>query len=302
VSENGEANDGAEDKPARQELPSWNRSRSKKKRRKDGDDDVFQAGVRRAGRAALSKSWLVVGGLALAAGGIGLGVYLWGAGVEGAADSTRVLSQAVAYEHRAMTGDIETIMAGLDRDPPNPIVKDEAEREAAIVAALEDLAALGHDDTDRLGDLLRAARALRGGDHATALELYDGFIQRTPADHPAGFVAREGRAAALEASGDLDGALVAYEGIATEVGQFYRDMSLYHQGRILERLERADEAIARYKQYMEEFLLTEGSLAREEVKNRMLELDPEGLAAMGPTGPEGGIEMVEQTVGQAAGQ
>jgi hypothetical protein len=294
VSDDSEAQDSVEDKPARQELPSWNRSRSKKKRGKEGNEDAFQRGVKRAGRAALSKSYMVLGGLALGAGAIALGVYLWGAGVEGAADGTRVLGQATAYEHRAMTGDIETIMAGLERQPPNPIIKDEEEREAAIQAALEDLAALQHDDTDRLGDLLRAARSLRSGDHATALSLYDAFIQQTPADHPAGFLAREGRGAALEAGGDLEGALVAYEGIATEAGQFYRDMSLYHQGRILERLERNDEAVARYKQYIEEFPLTEGSLAREQVKNRMLELDPVGLSSLGPTGPEAGIEIVDQ--------
>lgn len=288
--------DGAsEDKPARQELPSWNRSRSKKKRRGGEDEDAFQRGMKQAGRAAISKSWLVLGGMALAAGGIGLGVYLWRAQVDDAASATRVLAHAAAYENRAMIGDVEAIMGAIERDPPSPIVKDEAERKAMAMQALDDVESLGHEDTTLLADLMRASQALRDGDPQAALAQYDHFLSKASADHPMAFVAREGRGIALEASGDLEGALAAYQGVAPEAGLFYRDMGLYHQGRMLEALDRKDEAVAIYKQYIEEFPLTEGSLAREEVKDRMLELDPEGLAALGPqTDPDAGIEILDQ--------
>jgi tetratricopeptide (TPR) repeat protein len=291
----GESDD-TPDKPARQELPSWSRSRSKKKKKKGAgaDEDAFQRGVKQAGRAALNKSWLVLVGLALAAGGIGIGVYLYRAQVDDAASATRVLAHAAAYENRAMIGDVETIMGSLEREPPNPIVKDEAERNALALEALDGVDELGDKDATLLGNLIRASQALREGDPGAALALYDAFLAGAPADHPMGFVAREGRGIALEASGDLEGALAAYEGIATEAGLFYRDMSLYHRGRMLEALDRKDEAVAVYKQYIEEFPLTEGSLAREEVKDRMLELDPEGLAAMGPqTNPDAGIEIID---------
>lgn len=284
----GDSGKGAE----RQELPSWNRSRSKKRKRKDGDDDAFQRGMKRAGRAAIGRGTLVVGGIILAAGAIGLGVFLWSTGTEESATATRVLSSAVALENRAMIGDAEALMGSVDRQPPNPIVKDEKEQDELAAQALEDLAAVSHGDTDRLGDLVRASRALRKGDHEGALALYDGFLAKAPADHPMAFTAREGRAIALEASGDLEGALSAFEGIATESGQFYRDMALYHQGRILEALDRKEAAVTIYRQYIQEFPLTEGSLAREEVKARMQELDPEGLAALGPSEPEGGVQVV----------
>ncbi len=289
-----EPESGAET-PARQELPSWNRSRSKKRKAKDGEEDAFQRGMKGAGRAAIDKRWFVLAGLALIAGAIGAGVYLYRSGVDDAAQATRVLSHAAGYENRAMVGDLEALMGSLDREPPNPIVKDEAERDALVQEALDDVERLGHGDTQHLAALMRASRALRKGDHAQALAAYDGFLAQAPADHPLAFTAREGRAVALEASGDLEAALAAYEGVATESGQFYRDMALYHQARLLERLDRTDEAIARYKTYIEEFPLAEGSLAREEVKNRMLELDPEGLAAMGPqTAPDAGIEVLDQ--------
>lgn len=288
------ADTGAGTELARQELPSWNRSRSKKRKQQGDDDDAFQRGVQSAGRAALSRGWVVIGAIGLAVGAIGLGVYLYGADKEGAAQGTRVLASAVGYENRAMIGDIETFMGTLEREPPTPIVKDEAERDANVESALADLEAVGHEDSILAAKVPQGVRALRAGDHAAALAHYDDFLKSAPADHAMAFLAREGRAMALEASGDLDAALGAFEGMAPDEGQFYRDMALYHQARILERLERKDDAIARYKQYIQEFPLNEGSLARENVKNRMLELDPDGLAAMGPVeSPDSGVQIQE---------
>lgn len=288
------------DETPRRDLPSWDRSRTKRRRQKEGDEDAFQRGVRRAGRAAVSRSTIIVAALLGVAGMIGLGVWWMGRGVETAAVSTRALATAAAVATRAqlrMEGDpMLDALEQVGREPPIPVVADEAERIAVVEQALADAVAGGDAEVRLLVDLVAAARAGERGDHAEATARYDAFLARAPADHPMGFLAREGRGIALESGGDLEGALAAYEGIAPEVGQFYRDVALFRQARVLERLERRDEAVARYRQYAEEFPLQEPSLAREDVRDRMLEIDPDGLAALAPPDPgpaAGDVEVLE---------
>ena len=92
----------------------------------------------------------------------------------------------------------------------------------------------------------------------------------------------EGRGVALENLGELDAALVAYEELAGRKGSFYRDMALWHQGRVLEALDRREDAIAVYRTYVTEFPAEVSSIAREEVRERLEQLDPEALKAPAP--------------------
>nr|WP_255216599.1 tetratricopeptide repeat protein [Pseudenhygromyxa sp. WMMC2535] len=65
-------------------------------------------------------------------------------------------------------------------------------------------------------------------------------------------------------------------------------MALYHQGRVLEALEREDEAIAIYQQFFSEFPDKE-TMATPMVRARIEELDPEFAARLSapPSGLEG---------------
>src|SRR5690606_37780119 len=108
------------------------------------------------------------------------------------------------------------------------------------------------------------------------------------ADHPLVFLAREGRGLALEAEGDIEGALANFEAMTAEGGaeRFYADVAIWHQGRLLERLERSSDAVAVYKKYLE--LYPEGqraSIALSDVKARLRELDtPKPAAASSQSG------------------
>ena len=54
-------------------------------------------------------------------------------------------------------------------------------------------------------------------------------------------------------------------------------MALWHQGRVLEALDRRDDAVAIYRTYVTEFPAEVSSLAREQVRERLEQLDPDAL-------------------------
>ena len=57
-------------------------------------------------------------------------------------------------------------------------------------------------------------------------------------------------------------------------------MALYHQGRVLEALERTDDALAIYQQYFEEFPPSREEMATPMVRDRVEVLDPEFAARL----------------------
>ena len=141
------------------------------------------------------------------------------------------------------------------------------------------LAELGDDGASapELAVLLRAAASLRAGDHGAAKESYARFIEAAGKDHPLRFIGVEGKGVALENLGELDAALATYEELAGRKGSFYRDVALWHQGRVLEALDRRDDAVAIYRTYVTEFPAEVSSLAREQVRERLEQLDPDAL-------------------------
>ncbi|MCB9705802.1 MAG: tetratricopeptide repeat protein [Myxococcales bacterium] len=267
----------------RMELPTWNRSRTKRRSDAGGDaaggDDAFQAGVRTVGRAAKSRSRLVVVGILLAAIGVG-GVVLWRVQrANTTAAATRLVADAAAYEARGRVGD-PMQLAGPTASPPFPIAADEAARSAAITKDLTDLDALAPRSEAALSaNLLRGAEQLRAGAFADAEAAYRKLLSDEP-DHPFAFLAREGVALAREGQGDVDGALAELKILAGDKGAFYRETALYHQARLLAQAGRKDEAIAVLKTYVEEFPMQEASIMREQIRPLIDDLAPTLLAGV----------------------
>jgi len=270
----------------RMELPNWSRGRTKKRGGQEPQEDAFQVGVKEVGRGAArrGRSVVLLGVLGIAA--LVAVIVLYTQRQKGSAEATQLLAQAAAYEARAEVGDPQLLLGKSGRPPPAPVVKDEAERAAAVdkaLAALSERAAGSAAELD--GILLHAGRLMRDGKSAEAQAEYRRFLEAAPAGHPLRWAAREGLAFAVEAQGDLEGALAEFKTLAGEKGVFYRDMGLWHQGRVLERMGKADEALAMYRQYIGEFPLSEPSLAQSEVRKRLEELDPTAVVNPAPDSP-----------------
>jgi TolA-binding protein len=263
------------------ELPTWNRTRTKRKKRGPGaDDDAFQASVRKSGRKAANHTRTTIGAFALVVVFVVGGVFFYNRSQTGAAEATRMLSTAVGVHVRAKVGEPETAPDGTTRLPPYPLLKEETERAERVAAALSALSEERPGSAaDITAELVRGAEKIRLGNYDEAIVHYRSFIKNAPEDHPLAFLAREGLGFALEAKEDLEGALREFKILGAEKGAFYRDVALYNQGRILEALERSDDAIATYRQYNDEFPQTSMSFAQREVRARLEALDPAALAA-----------------------
>lgn len=280
----------------RMELPTWNRARTKRKVGEGPQDDAFQAGVKEIGRGAARRGlWVGVGAVA-ALLVVVIGVVVVSQRQASQAEATRALAAAARIESEGVVGDPTVLIGSTKAKPVMPILKDEAEREAALTKALEDLDARAPgSDAALAGALVKAADALREGKPSDAEALYREFLDRADAQHPLRFAAQEGFGFAREAQGDLDGALAAFQALAGEKGVFYRDMALWHQGRILERQGKPDAALEIYRQYLVEYPMQGPSIAQAEVRRRLEELDPKALA--GAPAPESPVQAIEMPPG-----
>jgi len=271
---------GAEDE--RIELPTWNRSRRKRKANVKAEraEDGFQRGIKKAGRSALSRPQQSLLAIVLALGAIAVGTYLLERDDEGSVAGTRALATAAAVESRG-TVDAQRFAKiqedALHRDPASPVYESEAGRKDALEKAILDSKDLPNAQIALLAELLEGTQAMRNGDAEAATTHYNSFLAGAATDHPMRFVAQEGRAFALEAVGDIEGALAVFAEIAPKTGDFYRDMCLWQQGRLLEALDRKDDASAIYQTYMQEYP-DAGSLEHGKVRDRLTELDPTAIA------------------------
>ena len=276
----------------RMEVSTLNRGRTKKRGGAEPTEDAFQVGVKEVGRGAARRARLVAVGVVLAVAALVVVVVLYSRGQKSAAAATKLLAEAATYEARAEVGDPELLLGKSKRRPPAPVVKDEAERAAAVDKALGELSAQsGGTGAAQDGTLLSAARMMRDGKFPEAEAAYRQFIDAAGAGHPLRWAAREGLGFAREAQNDLDGALTEFTTLAGEKGVFYRDMGLWHQGRVLERQGKTDEALAIYRQYIAEFPLGDPSMAQVEVRKRLEELDPSAVASAQLEAPVQVIDM-----------
>lgn len=273
----------------RRDLPKWNRARVKRKAPVGEEQDAFQVSVRKAGRGLLQRP-LVVLGLMVALSAVGAGIYAWSEASEGQrAESTRTLAVAVAYEARGQVlPDLAAQTAERVRPLPVPVAEDETKLHEKVDAALADLEAQAPDSPANVAaDLVRAARLAKASDFAGAEKAFRGFLERQPG-HALVYLARDGLVVSLEAQGRFDDALGEVEPMLGEAGDFFRDQALWHKGRLLEGAGRGPEALEVYKQYMAEYPLEKESLAREQVRARLEELDPTSVPPL-PEPTMGGL-------------
>lgn len=281
------------------ELPTWNRSRTKRRGGEGPQEDAFVTGVKEVGRGAARRGPIVIGGVLAALAVLVTVIVVYTNRQKDAAAATRVLASAARFQSdEAMVGDPAVLFGDFKGKPAAPVVKDEAERAAETFKQLDQLdAAAGGSPAAVAGKLVRAGGLLRTGKPAEAEAVYREFVAEAGAGHPLLFAALEGLAFAREAQGDLDGAIAELDRLAGEKGVFYRDMALYQKGRILERQGKTEDALAVYRQYIAEYPLQQPSLAQTEVRKRLEELDPKALAGQAPAespvqvldGPPGGV-------------
>ncbi len=280
----------------RMDLPTWDHSRTKRRGGAGGpQEDAFVTGVKQVGQQAVRRGrFLVVAVVAVVVVVVGV-VLLYSQRLKSSAASSRLLAEAARFESEGEIGDPALLLGANRGKPVAPILKDEAERAAKINEALD---ALGPSagDAALTGLLVRAGVHMRAGEAGAAETLYRDFLGRSSAGHPLRYAAREGLAFAREAQGDEAGALVELEALAGEKGTFYREMALWHRGRILERQGKPEAALEVYRQYIAEFPLQQPSLAQAEVRARLEELDPKALAGVPDSspiqvfdGPPGGV-------------
>lgn len=218
-----------------------------------------------------------VAAVALLAGGL----FAVGESNESAAKQTRDLAKASAVIGRGVVVDEDQLPADLSRMTPDPLfTSNEAKQEAYenYLAELE----RSDGGAPVLTLMLRAAEQLRVGDADAAVASYDAFMAEAGDSHPLFFLALEGKGIALENGGKLEEALAVYERLAGRKGTFYRDLALWHQGRTLEALDRVEDARGVYRTYIEEFPAEVSSLAREQVRERLEQLDPRALEVSPP--------------------
>jgi tetratricopeptide (TPR) repeat protein len=260
----------------RAELPTWNRSRRKRKAnvKAEKQDDAFQRGVRKAGRRAIDAPKLVIGAIVIGVVVIASGVALHNHRIKANAEAARALQGATAAVARGVVLDDEELLEQLRRIQV-PVFASEDEREAAITEALAAAKSSGRKQVEQNATMVAAAKAMRDGEFEAAVAAYDEFLAAAPDDHPLRFLAIEGKGNALEAKGDLEAALEQFRALAPHPISHFRPMALYHQGRVLEALDRKDEALAIYVQYFEEFPPTREEIATPLVRRRAEALDPD---------------------------
>ncbi|MFO7561217.1 MAG: tetratricopeptide repeat protein [Enhygromyxa sp.] len=274
----------------RAELPTWNRSRRKRKAnvKAEKQDDAFQRSVRQAGRQVVDTPKLVIGAIVITVAAIAGGVALHNRKVEANAEAARVLQAATAaiVRGQVVPAEQQAELAEAIKYHRGPIYATEEEHAAAIDEALSEARASSRRGVEHNATLVAAARAMRNGDFDGALTEYETFLDSAAKDHPLRFLALEGKGHALEGKGEHEAALAVFAAIAPHPTDFYRPMALYHQGRVLEALERKDEALAIYQQYFDEFPATREEMATPLVRQRVEALDPDFAARLvRPQGP-----------------
>lgn len=271
----------------RAELPTWNRSRRKRKvnAKAEFEDDAFQRGVRKARRRVIDTPKLALGIIVILLVGIAGGVALHNRNVAEDAEASRKLQAATAaIVHGQVVPLEEQERLGESLATYRiPIFSTQDEQQAAITEAMAAAKSTGRKRVDQDAALVAAAQAMRVGDFDTALAEYQVFLDGTGPSHPLRFLALEGKGNALEGKGDYEGALAVFEQLAPHPTDYNRSMALYHQGRALESLGRSDEALAIYQQFFEEF--PNEQVATPMVRTRVEALDPDFAARLAAPPP-----------------
>jgi tetratricopeptide (TPR) repeat protein len=207
--------------------------------------DAFQSAGAQAGDWIVERRRPIAIGLALlvlVGAGAALASYLSGRG-EGQA--ARELGQTLEVLERPVEGE-----AQVDPTADKPPFKTHREKDEAVRKALSDFrSARGGTKAATTAALPLAQAEYRLGNHDAALAAYDDFLKGAPSEDPLRASAMEGRGYALEAKGQLDQALTAFEQMTkSEREEFLIGMGSYHQARILIQQGKQQEAVQALQQ------------------------------------------------------
>ncbi len=140
--------------------------------------------------------------------------------------------------------------AGVD----DPFFGSDDEKAERVTEALEAVR-IDHAGTPAaaVATLELADRSYRAEEFDAALTSYERFLKETEKDNRLRFSALEGLGYALEAKGEQEKALSAFEQLTAEGGEFYKPFALVHEARVLEALDRPADARRRAQQVIDEF-------------------------------------------------
>jgi len=193
-------------------------------------------------------------------------------------------SQALSHVERVATADLIPADGTAPKEDGLPHFKTDKERlEGALKEVDAFMTANPRNPLRREAELQKAGLLLDLQRPEEAIPLYTEILA-SRLDKHLRFLAQEGLAYAYEAKGDLDQAAAAFaklgegdSGPADSKGgegagnaPFYRDRSLYHQGRIAERKGNPAQAVKLYKEVLEK---TPQSPLRDEITNRLAVLE-----------------------------
>lgn len=169
---------------------------------------------------------VAIGGVVLAALLVAIGL------IAGSGPSTDPKAGA------ALSAALELIDRKVDKAPAEDSKEktfaSEQEKQQAIADAMKAVRSEHRGTTSALTATLAEADARMAlGDHAAALSLYEEYLASAPKAGPMRFLAHEGKAAALQAKGDFDGAGAALDAMAGENASF-KDRAVLGKARILE--------------------------------------------------------------------
>ena len=183
--EHSESENGDEQRVA---LPSWNRSRSKRKAnvKAEESEDAFQRGVRQASKRAATHPWVAMAGVFVVAGVVAGASFLLKNQDSAKAEVTAKLADAVAAEYRGKVVTKDVIdRFGPKRVTPNPFFEENEARDRAVEEALAELEGDSEKTIVIMGELARGNRALREGNFEEASARFNAFLAGTDPQHPA---------------------------------------------------------------------------------------------------------------------
>jgi hypothetical protein len=200
------------------------------------------------------KIFALVGALAVVL--IGVSIYGWLDRRRESAATAEFQTVMETRNARISTGDEPPIPG---EDPEAKVFKTAQERATATLAALEKIEKeYGSSDVAKQARLVKAGVLFDLGRYDDAATAYRGVAQ-SPPPGALKFVAREGLGLAIEAKAlaekdaaarlsGLEAALVEFKALQPDDKGFYRDVALWHQGRVLQLLGKKPEAVALYKE------------------------------------------------------
>lgn len=199
----------------------------------------------------------------------GWGVAVWREGRRERA--TEQLGRAIRIAEAELLPAVEKDKdKDAEEDSDIPRFKTAKERNAAVVQAVDELdKSFGSTPAAQRAIILRAGALYDEGKYTEAEALYRQFLASKPSEQALVALAQEDIGLCAEARGELDAALVAFQ--AQQIGNFYRERSLWNQARIYTKKNDKKKAIELYKDLLSK--AAPQSALRDDVANRLAALE-----------------------------